>query len=141
MNILSLENVSKNYGFRPLFENVTLGLEDKDKIGIIGANASGKTTLLKLIAGLEQPDTGRSRRAKGTSPAYLSQNPPYDDRRTVLETIFESSSGVMQLIRDYEDVCHDVAAGKRDDATLQRMSDVQQELDEGGGWEIETNAR
>src|SRR5687768_1253222 len=141
MNILSLENVSKNYGFRPLFENVTLGLEDRDKIGIIGANGSGKTTLLKIIAGLEQPDTGRVARAKGKSLAYLSQNPPYDENLTVLETIFASSSGVMQLIRDYEDVCHDVAAGKHDAATLQRMSDLQHELEEGGGWEIETNAR
>jgi len=78
MNILSLENVSRNYGFRPLFENVTLGLEDRDKIGIIGANVSGKTTLLKLIAGVEQPDTGRVTRARGKSLAYLSQNPPYD---------------------------------------------------------------
>ncbi|MEO8573805.1 MAG: ATP-binding cassette domain-containing protein, partial [Pyrinomonadaceae bacterium] len=57
MNILSLENVSKNFGFRPLFESVTLGLEERDKIGIIGANGSGKTTLLRIIAGLEQPDT------------------------------------------------------------------------------------
>jgi ATPase subunit of ABC transporter with duplicated ATPase domains len=47
----------------------------------------------------------------------------------------------MQTIRDYEDVCHEVAAGKHDTATLQRMSDLQHELEEGGGWEIETNAR
>jgi ATP-binding cassette subfamily F protein uup len=72
MNILSLENVSKNYGFRPLFENVTLGLEDRDKIGIIGANGSGKTTLLRIIAGLEVPDSGRVTRAKGSrSPIFL----------------------------------------------------------------------
>ena len=141
MNILSLENVSKNYGFRPLFENVTVGLEERDKIGIIGANGSGKTTLLKIIAGTEQPDTGRVTRAKGKSLAYLSQNPPYDENLTVLETIFASSSGVMQTIRDYEDVCHDVAAGKHDDATMQRLSDLQHELEMNGGWEIETNAR
>ena len=141
MNILSLENVSKNYGFRPLFESVTLGLEDRDKIGIIGANGSGKTTLLKIIAGVEEPDTGRVTRAKGKSLAYLSQNPPYDENLTVLETIFASSSGIMQTIRDYEDVCHEVAAGRHDAATLQRMSDLQHELEEGGGWEIETNAR
>jgi ATP-binding cassette subfamily F protein uup len=141
MNILSLENVSKNYGFRPLFENVTLGLEDRDKIGIIGANGSGKTTLLKLIAGIEEPDFGRVTRAKGKSLAYLSQNPPYDDKLTVLETIFASSSGVMQLIRDYEDVCHEVAAGNHDDAIMQRMSDLQHDLEMSGGWEIETNAR
>src|SRR5687768_18380144 len=133
MNILSLENVSKNYGFRPLFENVTLGLEERDKIGIIGANGSGKTTLLRLIAGVEQPDTGRVTRAKGRSLAYLSQNPPYDENLTVLETIFASSSGVMQMIRDYEEVCHEVAAGKDDAATLQRMSELQHDLEMSGG--------
>src|SRR5688572_531033 len=116
MNIVSLENVSKNYGFRPLFENVTLGLEERDKIGIIGANGSGKTTLLRIIAGAEQPDTGRVTRAKGKSLAYLSQNPPYDENLSVLETIFASSSGVMQTIRDYEAVCSDAAAGKNDAA-------------------------
>ena len=84
MNIVSLENISKNYGFRPLFENVTLGLEDRDKIGIIGANGSGKTTLLRIIGGVEEPDTGRVTRAKGQTLAYLSQNPPYDENLTVL---------------------------------------------------------
>ncbi len=69
MNILSLENVSKNYGIKPLFENVTVGLEDRDKIGIIGANGSGKTTLLRVIAGTETPDTGRVVRTQGKTLA------------------------------------------------------------------------
>jgi len=141
MNIVSLENVSKDFGFKPLFESVTLGLEDRDKIGIIGANGSGKTTLLRIIAGLEEPDTGRVVRAKGQTLAYLSQDPPYKENLTVLETIFASSSGVMQTIADYEAVCHDVAAGAHDDATLQRMTDLQHELEMNGGWEIEANAR
>ena len=141
MNILSLENISKNYGFRPLFENVTLGLEDRDKIGIIGANGSGKTTLLRVIAGVEQPDMGRVTRARGKILAYLSQNPQYDENLTVLETIFASSSGVMRTIRDYEAICHDVAAGKSDAAVLQRMSNLQHDLETNGGWEIEVNAR
>src|SRR5690606_22104875 len=141
MNIVSLENISKNYGFKPLFENVTLGLEDRDKVGIIGANGSGKTTLLRIIAGIETPDTGRVVRAKGKSLAYLSQDPPYDADLTVLETIFASSSGIMQTIRDYEAVCHDLAAGNHDEALLQRMSDLQHELEMNGGWEIEANAR
>jgi ABC transport system ATP-binding/permease protein len=141
MNIVSLENVSKNYGFKPLFENVTLGLEDRDKIGIIGANGSGKSTLLRIIAGVEVPDTGRVVTAKGQTLAFLSQNPPYDENLTVLETIFASSSGVMQTIRDYEAVCHDVAAGAHDEATMERMSDLQHELEMNGGWDIEANAR
>ncbi|MEP6848541.1 MAG: ABC-F family ATP-binding cassette domain-containing protein, partial [Acidobacteriota bacterium] len=140
MNILSLENVSKNFGIKPLFENVTLGLEDRDKIGIIGANGSGKTTLLRVIAGLEPPDTGRVVRAKGKSLAYLSQDPAYDDRLSVLETIFASSSGVMRTILDYENACHDLAAGIDDPNLLTRVSELQHDLEINGGWEIETNA-
>ena len=141
MNIVSLENVSKNYGFKPLFEGVTIGFEDDDKIGIIGANGSGKSTLLRIIAGAEVPDAGRVVTAKGKTLAYLAQNPPYDENLTVLETIFASSSGVMQTIRDYEAVCHEIAAGKDSPAMLQRMSDLQHELEMNGGWDIETNAR
>jgi ATP-binding cassette subfamily F protein uup len=141
MNILSLENVSKNYGIKPLFENVTIGLEDTDKIGIIGANGSGKTTLLRVIAGVETPDTGRVVRASGKTLAYLSQNPPYDENATVLETIFAASSGVMKLIRDYETACHDLAIDGGNQKTLEKVSALQHELEISGGWETETNAR
>ncbi|MBX7053408.1 MAG: ABC-F family ATP-binding cassette domain-containing protein [Pyrinomonadaceae bacterium] len=141
MNILSLENVSKNYGFKPLFEGVTLGLEERDKIGIIGANGSGKSTLLKVIAGLEEPDTGRVVRAKGKSVAFLAQNPQFDDGLTVLETIFASSGGVMRTILEYETACHDLAAGNDSPKLLERVAELQHDLEMNGGWEIETNAR
>ncbi len=141
MNILSLENVSKNYGIKPLFENATFGIEDRDKIGIIGANGSGKTTLLKVIAGREEPDAGKVVRTQGKTLAFLSQNPAIDDNKTVLETIFAASGGVMKLILDYEAACHDLAAGNADDKLLERVSELQHELETSGGWEIETNAR
>ncbi len=141
MNMLSLENVSKNYGIKPLFENVTLGFEDTDKIGIIGANGSGKTTLLKIIAAMEEPDTGKVVRANGKTLAFLSQNPQFDDEKTVLETIFAASSGVMKLIRDYETACHDLALDGNDAKLLEKVSNLQHELEISGGWEIETNAR
>ncbi len=142
MNILSLENVSKNYGFKPLFEDVTLGLDENDKIGIIGANGSGKTTLLRIIAGVEVPDVGRVIRAGGKNLAYLSQNPPYNADATVLETIFNSSDGVMKLLRDYEIACHDLSEhGGHDDKLLAKVAELQHELELNEGWEIETNAR
>lgn len=140
MNILSLENVSKNYGIKPLFESVTIGLEDSDKIGIIGANGSGKTTLLKVIAGTETPDTGKVVRANGKTLAYLAQNPAIDDEKTVLETIFASSSGVMKTIQDYETACHDLAV-EYSAERLEKVSKLQHELEINGGWEIETNAK
>ena len=141
MNILSLENVSKNYSLKPLFEGVTIGLEDTDKIGIIGANGSGKTTFLRVLAGTETPDTGKITRANGKTLAYLSQNPTINEDATVLETIFASSSGVMKLIRDYETACHDLAIDSTNQKTLEKVSELQHELEISGGWEIETNAR
>ena len=140
MNILSLENVSKNYGIKPLFENVTIGLEDNDKIGIIGANGSGKTTFLRVVAGKETADTGRIIRAQGKTLAYLTQNPPFDDEKTVLETIFAASGGVMKTIRDYETACHELAV-EYSDEKLAQVSELQHQLEISGGWEIETNAK
>lgn len=140
MNILSLENISKNFGIKPLFENVTLGFEDTDKIGIIGANGSGKSTFLKVVAGTETPDTGKVVRANGKTLAYLSQNPPINEEATVLETIFASSSGIMQTIADYEAACHDLAE-EYSDELLEEVSRLQHELEINGGWEIETNAK
>ena len=140
MNILSLENVGKNYGIKPLFEGATIGLEDTDKIGIIGANGSGKTTFLRVAAGMESPDTGKVIRANGKTLAFLAQNPQFDDEKTVLETIFAASSGVMKAIRDYETACLDLAA-RYSDERLERVSKLQHELEISGGWEIETNAK
>ena len=140
MNILSLENVGKNFGVKPLFDNVTIGLEDRDKIGIIGANGSGKTTFLRVIAGVETLDTGKITRAQSKTLAYLAQNPAIDDEKTVLETIFASSGGVMKTIADYETACHDLAV-EYSDALLERVSELQHQLEISGGWEIETNAK
>ncbi|MBA3320130.1 MAG: ABC-F family ATP-binding cassette domain-containing protein, partial [Pyrinomonadaceae bacterium] len=142
MNILSLENISKSYGTRPLFENVTIGFEPNEKTGIIGANGSGKTTLLRIIAGAEQPDTGRVTLADGKMLAFLPQNPHFDETATILETIFYASSGVMKLIRDYEAACHALALeGRANERLLKRLADLAHELESSGAWELETNAR
>ncbi|MCW5962335.1 MAG: ABC-F family ATP-binding cassette domain-containing protein [Pyrinomonadaceae bacterium] len=141
MNIISLENISKDFGFKPLFSDVTLGFEDTDKIGVIGANGSGKTTFLRLIAGAETPDTGKITRSHGKSLAYLAQNPEFDDEKTVLETIFASSSGVMKILADYEAACLELSKSGGEEKLLQKVSDLQHQLEINGGWEIETNAR
>ncbi len=140
MNILSLENISKNFGVKPLFEDVAVGFEDSDKIGIIGANGSGKTTLLRVIAGKETPDTGRVVRANDLSISYLSQNPEFIEDATVLETVFAAADGVMKLIRDYEIACDELTHNYSEE-NLEKVSELQHELEISGGWEIETNAK
>ena len=142
MNVLSLENISKNFGFNPLFENVSLGLEEGERVGIIGANGTGKTTLLRIVAGEEAPDTGRIVTSSGRIIGYLPQNPSYDPDQTVLDAVFEATNAKTQLLREYETACHSLTlTDKPDEALMERISKLSHELELGGAWDLETNAR
>lgn len=87
MNILNVEKVSKTYGEKELFNNISLGINSGDKIGLIGVNGTGKSTLLKIIAGVEEPDEGQVVKGKGIELAYLAQTPLYYDNENVLEYV------------------------------------------------------
>lgn len=87
MNILNVEKVSKTYGEKELFNNISLGINSGDKIGLIGVNGTGKSTLLKIIAGVEEPDEGQVVKGKGIELAYLAQTPLYYENKNVLEYV------------------------------------------------------
>lgn len=87
MNILNVEKVSKTYGEKELFNNISLGINSGDKIGLIGVNGTGKSTLLKIIAGVEEPDEGQVVKGKGIELAYLAQTPLYYENENVLEYV------------------------------------------------------
>ena len=93
MNILNLEHVSKSFENRVLLEDVTLGLEDTDKIGVIGINGTGKSTLLSITAGTLAPDEGKVVRGKEIRISYLSQNPEFDNSLSVLENVARTVNG------------------------------------------------
>ena len=78
MNILTVQQATKGYGNRILFENITLGLNEGDRVGLIGLNGTGKTTLLKIIAGIEEVDEGSVVMNRNTAIAYLPQNPEFN---------------------------------------------------------------
>ena len=86
-NLVSLERVSKSYGVRILLDGVSLGVGDTDRIGVVGRNGDGKTTLLNLIAGREEPDNGRIARTRGLQVGYLDQRDELDDSHTVREVV------------------------------------------------------
>ncbi|ACD90552.1 ABC transporter related [Chlorobium limicola DSM 245] len=141
MVLLTVEGLSKQYGLKKLFEDVSFGIDDKDKIGIIGANGSGKSTLLKILAGVETPDNGRVTVTNNRKIAYLPQESPYNPEDTVLEAVLKSGDNVMQLILDYELACRELETGHSDDPELiERVSHLSHELDITGAWELESNA-
>ena len=92
MNILNVEKVSKTYGEKELFNNISLGINSGDKIGLIGVNGTGKSTLLKIIAGIEEPDEGQVVKGKGIELAYLAQTPLYYDNENVLEYVMRGKT-------------------------------------------------
>jgi len=140
MNILSAENIGKRFGSKPLFENVTFGLDESDRVGVIGLNGAGKSTLLRIIAGDEAPDTGRIAIARNCKVAYLPQNPAFSDSATILDTIFPADSEVMRLLHDYELACAQIAISE-DEVARERVANLTQDLERMGAWEIETAAR
>ena len=91
MNILTVENITKAYGVRKLFADASFYLQEGEKAGVIGINGTGKSTLLKMIAGLEEPDEGRIVRANGMVIRYLPQNPVFGETETVLEAVLRDN--------------------------------------------------
>ena len=142
MVLLTVEGLQKKYGLKHLFEDVSFGIDDRDKIGIIGANGSGKSTLLKILAGVETPDKGKVMVANQKRIAYLPQDSPYNPEDTVLQAILKSSDKVMDLIYEYEVVCKELETKHSEDPSLmERMSTLAHELDVTGAWELESNAK
>ncbi len=87
MNLLTIENMSKSYTERMLFDHVSLGINEGEKIGVIGINGTGKSTLLKIIAGHEEPDSGTVTRGKKVRIGYLSQTPVFDEKLSILQNV------------------------------------------------------
>ena len=142
MVLLTVEGLEKKYGLKHLFEDVSFGIDDRDKIGIIGANGSGKSTLLKILAGVETPDKGKVMVANQKRIAYLPQDSPFNPEDTVLEAILKSSDKAMDLIYEYELVCKELETRHSEDPSLiEKMSRLAHELDVCGAWELESNAK
>ena len=89
MNVLNIEHVSKIFGEKCIFDDVSYGIHEGDKIGIIGINGTGKTTLLKIIAGIEEPDEGQIIKQNGLRITYLPQNPEFPEGATVLSYVID----------------------------------------------------
>jgi ATP-binding cassette subfamily F protein uup len=142
MSIITLENISRGFSDKPLFEEVTFGLEEGERVALIGANGTGKTTLLRMIAGEMEPDSGRVYRSGEPIVGYLPQNPPFDPEATVLDTIFAASTDTMKLLHDYEEVCHQLAKADGDtDALINRMTELSARMDATNAWSHETDAK
>ena len=140
MNLITLENISKSYSEKKLLENISLGINDKEKIGLIGVNGTGKSTLLKIIAGAEIEDSGTITKANKVRIEYLPQNPYYDENATVLEQVFKGTCEEMKIIGDYQDIL-DKINKSYDEKLNEKLLKLQEKMDALNLWDLESSAK
>src|SRR6478609_7644746 len=131
MNYLSVENISKSFGERTLFKDISFGINKDQKIAFIAKNGSGKTTIMNIINGFDEPDTGKVVVRKGIKMAFLSQVPDLQDELTIEESIFASYNEILKVIEQYEK-----ALENPDDAEAYQKAFDQ--MDQHNAWDFET---
>ncbi|RXJ00312.1 ABC transporter ATP-binding protein [Anaerobacillus alkaliphilus] len=141
MSILSVENLYKTYGDKTLFDQLSFTISGKDRIGLIGVNGTGKSTLLKILAGLESMDNGKIIHANQFHIEYLPQQPELDHALTVLEQIYYGDSSIMTAMREYETALADLEKDLGDEKLQTRLFQKQQKMDELDAWEANTVAK
>ena len=133
MNYLSVENISKSYGERILFQDLFFGLSKGDKMALIANNGTGKSSMLKIIAGKEVTESGKITLRNGIRVGYLEQDPLFNEGFTVKEFLENSNSDVMQIIRDY-DKALELQTDDFNDATSQRFQEASDLMDKANAW-------
>jgi len=142
MLVLSVENVRKTYGLKPLLDGVTFSVEAGEKVGVLGRNGAGKSTLLKIIAGQETADVGAVIVPNNGRVAYLPQAPTFTAGLSVLDALFENASDELRLLHDYEAAVHALeASGGTDASLLHRVAELAHRMDTTGGWDREAEAK
>ncbi|MCC5463753.1 ABC-F family ATP-binding cassette domain-containing protein [Pelosinus baikalensis] len=141
MNIVSIEKLSKSYGTKNLFSNVSFGIDENDKIGLIGVNGTGKSTFLKVIAGLEEADDGKVMIGNTIEVQYLAQNPSFNPSDTVLDQVFQGYSPIMKLLREYEQVLLAAEDNPKDQGLQKQLIALSQQMDGMNGWQLESEAK
>ncbi|MGE5606901.1 MAG: ABC-F family ATP-binding cassette domain-containing protein, partial [Bacteroidota bacterium] len=141
MNLLSAEKIAKTYGVKSLFSELSFGIAEGEKIGLIGVNGTGKSTLLKILAGIEHADSGQVTCANNARIGYLSQNPFFNPESTVLESAIEGNSPLMKLVREYETVLSQAQERAADLEIQQKLLYLGQKMDEADAWQIESEAK
>ena len=122
-SILQVENLTKSFGDLVLFENISLGLSEGQRVGLIAKNGSGKTTLLNILSSKEGYDNGTISFRRDLRVGYLEQDPQYPEELTVLEACFHHGNSTVELIKEYER-CMETEGHPGLDEILVRSSDL-----------------
>ena len=137
MNYLSVEQLSKSYNEQPLFNDITFGINQGQKVALVGKNGSGKSTLLKIIGGIESPDHGKVVFRKGIKLSFLSQNPEFNNHLTVRDYIFNQDNELLLTVSEYEQFIESTDP----DIASRRYQELINKMDALSAWDFESQVK
>lgn len=141
MSILSVENLYKTYGDKDLFNEISFTIGERERIGLIGVNGTGKSTLLKVLAGIDTAEKGTMDHANDFHIEYLPQEPQLNHDLTVLEQIYYGESTIMKTMRHYEQALRELEGEPTNERKQEHLYKAQQKMDEHDAWEANTVAK
>lgn len=141
MNILTANNISKSYVEKKLFKNISFTINNGDKVGLIGINGTGKSTLLKIISGYETADLGDINIPNGINIEHLDQNPKFDSQSTVLQQIFKSNSPSIKLIKKYQETLKTIEENPKDETLQKQLLKLTNEINNLNAWDMESQVK
>jgi len=139
--MISIDNVTKTYGEKELFNGISFTISAKERVGLIGVNGTGKSSLLKIVAGVDFPDSGEVTTPKEYRIAYSEQNPDLDPELTVLDQVFAGEAPVLKLLKEYEETLIELNRVPDDSEIQEKLFDLQKKMDALDGWDASTNAK
>jgi len=140
LNYLSVENISKAFGEKVLFEGLNFGLNYGDKVALVANNGSGKTSMLKIIAGKDVPGTGKVTVRNGIRIGYLEQEPVFNEKLTVNELLYSSNVEVVRIIREYESAL-EMQTNDYNDTTAERFEKCSVNMEKVDGWNFDNKLK
>lgn len=139
-NLLTVEKLSKSFTDKILFDEISFGINEGDKIGVIGVNGTGKSTLLKIIAGVEKADGGTITTMNGLRIGYLPQMPEFDEGMTVINQVFKNDNPKMQTVKEYEEALFQVENNYSKEAET-KLIELTEKMDKEDAWGLESEAK
>ena len=141
MLLLAATDLCKTHGLKIIFDHISVNIDSNDKIGLLGVNGTGKSTLLKILAGMAQADEGEIQTSNQLVLEYLPQHPVFDENATVLQQIFRGESPFMKVLRHYEQTLDALERDPSNDKLTQQLLDLSAQMDEQNAWQLESEAK
>ncbi|WP_375580845.1 ABC-F family ATP-binding cassette domain-containing protein [Marivirga tractuosa] len=138
MNYLSVENITKSFGERVLFENISFGLAQGEKVALVGINGSGKSTLLKILMGEETPDSGNLSFRNDIKVGFLSQNPQFKSGQNAMQAIFSSDHESLNIIKEYEQLAENPDMNAKEQ---NRFQELMEKMEAHQLWDYESQVQ